>query len=282
MNKNTIKSKAKHQTKQFIRRWHRRFGLAVSLWLILLAVTGILLNHSDDLSLQKSYVDSHWIIKLYGIKAPQKVLCFQSDRDETSVCQIDDQIYQQSHWLVSAQKTLMGFYPLADFQVLVTQNDVFVYTSDWQLVEHFNLDNGLPGWINKVGLLTADIKKPNDTGSISSDKPKFSQVSLVFKIEEKNWQLDQDLNWQEIAVEKLAGKSIQYKMAAIATNNQTKQLQQAYLTRQITLLHFLQDLHSARIFSKVGTYFTDLVALLLIALTISGLVTWLKRNAKKT
>jgi len=267
LNKVALKSKEKNQTKQLIRRWHRRIGVVVSLWLILLAVTGILLNHSDDLSLQKSYVNYDWIIKLYRIKAPQKIVCFQSDKNKGSVCQIGDQIYLQNDWLMNTKGLLIGFYQRVDFNYIITQQDVFVYTLDWQLIEHFNLDNGLPGDINMVGTLSSKT-------SITSQMLQL-QMPLLFKIEGKTWRLDQALIWKVLDNETV------HRLPVInPTKNLKEQLQQAYLTRQITLLHFLQDLHSARIFSLTGKYLTDLVALLLIALSISGLITWIKRNGK--
>ncbi|MDQ7049010.1 MAG: PepSY domain-containing protein [Enterobacterales bacterium] len=267
MNKNQKQSNGKHQTKRLIRRWHRRIGVAVSLWLILLAITGILLNHSDDLSLQKSYVDSDWIINLYRIKAPQNIACFQPHKNDLSVCQIGDQIYLQNNWLLNTKRQLIGFYQLADFNYVITQQDVFIYTSDWQLIEHFNLDNGLPGAISMVGTYSSKTNMAYQT--------QLLQVPLLFNIEGKTWLLDQELIWKV-----LDNKTINPQSVISPTKNLKEQLQQAYLYRQITLLHFLQDLHSARIFSLTGKYLTDLVALLLIALSISGLITWIKRNRK--
>ncbi len=264
LNNKTKPLNGNKQTRKLIRRWHRRIGVGISLWLILLAVTGILLNHSDDLSLQKNYVSSRWIIDLYQIKAPANAICFKPDQTNEQVCQIGPQIYQQNKWLINSNQKLLGFYPLADFQLVITQDKVLVYTSNWQLIEDFNQENALPGRIDK--LIFSKASKPNT-------------IPLLFIIDNKNWQLDQDLNWQ-LSKEKELEADIQFKPAIQPTKEHREKLQQAYLSRQISLLHFLQDLHSARIFSKFGKYFTDLVALFIILLTLSGLITWLKRNGK--
>ena len=49
---------------------HKYIGIAVCIILIHLAVTGIFLNHTQDLDLDKHYVTSSWILDQYGLKVP--------------------------------------------------------------------------------------------------------------------------------------------------------------------------------------------------------------------
>ena len=72
--------------KNLFRKWHRRIGFAAALFLINLAVTGILINHSDDLELHKTYVTSDWITKAYGIRSPNSARCIE----KLKLCQIGD------------------------------------------------------------------------------------------------------------------------------------------------------------------------------------------------
>ena len=47
-------------------RWHRRLGLAAALFVLLLAGSGILLNHTADLGLERRFIDWPLLHRLYG------------------------------------------------------------------------------------------------------------------------------------------------------------------------------------------------------------------------
>jgi hypothetical protein len=46
-------------------RWHRRAGLAAAAILLLVTATGILLNHTSELSLSRKYVGESWLLSLF-------------------------------------------------------------------------------------------------------------------------------------------------------------------------------------------------------------------------
>ena len=48
--------------------WHRRIGLLGLLLVIILAVTGILLNHTEKFKLDETYINNAWLLNWYGIK----------------------------------------------------------------------------------------------------------------------------------------------------------------------------------------------------------------------
>ena len=56
--------------------WHRRIGLFAVLFIIFLVVTGIALQHSDDLKLTKIFLSNTWLLKYYGIK-PNPITTYQ-------------------------------------------------------------------------------------------------------------------------------------------------------------------------------------------------------------
>ena len=49
--------------------WHRYIGLAAALFVIVLTVTGLLLNHTEELGLDSSSVQSDTLLDWYGIHA---------------------------------------------------------------------------------------------------------------------------------------------------------------------------------------------------------------------
>ena len=70
-----LKKQNDKRRKNLFRKWHRRIGFTAAIFLLNLAITGIMLNHYDDLELHKKYIESDWIIGMYGIKAPDNIIC---------------------------------------------------------------------------------------------------------------------------------------------------------------------------------------------------------------
>ena len=57
----------------WLRRLHRWLGLTAAAFVLLLAVTGLLLNHADTLSLDHHRLRADWIVRLYGLEPPALV-----------------------------------------------------------------------------------------------------------------------------------------------------------------------------------------------------------------
>jgi hypothetical protein len=68
-------------------------GLTTVLFLILLSITGILLNHTEELKLAKRYVQSEWILNLYGIKTPSISAAFPIADDVIWISFISNKLY---------------------------------------------------------------------------------------------------------------------------------------------------------------------------------------------
>ena len=49
--------------------WHRYMGLAAALFVVLLASTGLLLNHTERLGLAQRYISAGPLLDWYGIEA---------------------------------------------------------------------------------------------------------------------------------------------------------------------------------------------------------------------
>jgi hypothetical protein len=71
--------------------FHLYVGLGISLLLIHLSITGIFLNHTDDLDLNKTYISSEWILNLYGLNVPKPSKIFTLQQDNIS--QFDAEVF---------------------------------------------------------------------------------------------------------------------------------------------------------------------------------------------
>ncbi|MBT3513684.1 MAG: hypothetical protein HN470_06760, partial [Nitrosomonadales bacterium] len=66
-------------TLKSINQVHKFTGIAVCVFLIHLSITGIFLNHTEDLGLDEKYTASPMILALYNISMPNKEESFSVD-----------------------------------------------------------------------------------------------------------------------------------------------------------------------------------------------------------
>jgi len=64
-----MSQKKRQRKKKPLLIWHRYLGLASALFVIILSITGILLNHTESLRLDERPVAQRWLLNIYGIAA---------------------------------------------------------------------------------------------------------------------------------------------------------------------------------------------------------------------
>jgi len=252
--------------KNLFRKWHRRIGFTAAIFLINLAVTGILLNHSDDLELHKQYISSDWIVTFYGIKAPTSAQCLGANPSTKNICQLGEKIYLAQQPLIESPSKLIGLLEFDDLLYLATSQELFIYTKEFELVEVMDKTSGLPTPIRMM------IKLDQPDNEISVD----GQINemLIIMGSQKAWRFDQvGLKWK-------VAELMAIMPPRLHTLEQEKlaELQNIYLDHQLTYLKFIQDLHSGRIFFLSGKLVTDLAGIIIIVLIFSGFYAWQKRK----
>jgi hypothetical protein len=60
---------------QWLARWHRRIALLVAIWLVALAITGLLINHAHDFGLDSSRLPAPLQRLAYGIEVADTDFC---------------------------------------------------------------------------------------------------------------------------------------------------------------------------------------------------------------
>src|SRR5580765_1208385 len=68
----------RHLLLRLLRRWHRRIGFAAMLFFLILAVTGLALNHGQGLGLDGRFVHAGWLARWYGVKTEPPRHAFRS------------------------------------------------------------------------------------------------------------------------------------------------------------------------------------------------------------
>ena len=234
-----------------ILRLHIYVGLGISLLLIHLSITGIFLNHTDDLELNKTYISSKWILNLYGLNVPRPSKIFTIQQDNFS--QFDTEVFLNNKPIFLFDSELIGVIKNRENFIIAAQDELFIVNQSGVVID-------------KQKILSFTIK------SIGKYKEK-----IVIK--------DEQLN-------KWVGKSISAKWAPIIKDNinwskpgtmtplNKKEIKQYFVGNGISLEQIILDFHSGAIFKKEGKIFFDLVSLLLIFLSISGIWIWLIKRKK--
>ena len=89
-----------------MRRIHRILGAAIALFVLLLATTGILLNHTSDLKLDQRYLTWDWMLSHYGISELNPDAVFLIDNKVIS--QFGQQVFIDATPVLQESRPLKG------------------------------------------------------------------------------------------------------------------------------------------------------------------------------
>lgn len=234
---------------------HRWLGLAAVLFVLLLSVTGLLLNHAEDWGLDRRYVSWNWAIAALGIRAPEPSASF-ADRGHR-VTQLGSRAYFDRQEIPAAVPSLHGFVVLEPLAAAATPNTLLLLTTDGQFVEALDLSAELEAPVSRIGR---------------------SGGRLVLEAGRELWLADAEVSafapWQNAEQAAVTWSTESAPPAA-----QLAALEDLYRGRGVTVERLLLEIHSGRILGAAGTLLLDLLAVILIVLGISGVVVWLRSRA---
>lgn len=238
------------------RTLHRLAGLTGLLLFILLALTGIALNHSDALGLPDSHIQSPWLLRWYGREV-------QPVRQGYAVGQqwlssVGDRLYINQSALDADSEQLLGAVASGPLRVAATDTGLWLFTAEGELVEH--LSSGVAIRVRAIGH-AADASVVIDT----PDGPQQADADL--------------LNWSRYPGDRDA---IVWSQPRELPPTLAAQLARQHYGDGPSWERLLLDLHSGRLFGIPGWLpnwlLADLAALLILWLSFSGLWMWLRHH----
>jgi len=240
-----------------LRRWHRRLGVAVALFAVLLSVTGLLLNHTEELGLDSSYVRSDALLDWYGISPPGKPLSYEAGGHWIS--QLGERLYFDERELaVDAPGRLLGAVALADRVVVAIEGYLMLFDLSGELLETLGGAQGAPAGTRLIGV---------------------KDETLVVRASHGDYLADKDLlKWEEGKKDGRAPAPVDAYWAEPGTlpRGLHDQLIEAYRGKGLSLERVLLDLHSGRIMGGAGRVAVDIGAVLFLVLAASGIGMWLR------
>lgn len=247
--------KRKHRnSRKSLYLWHRYVGLFATLFIIFITLSGIALNHTDDLALKKQYISSQFLLDSYNIQAPTQLLQFKTPTH--TVTQADSFLFINTSDAITADAQLIGAVHLDEFLVISLTNALLLIDSNNQVIETLSGLDGIPNTITALGY------------------DQNQQVTLLAN--EQLYQLDSNLNVEQVPW----NDNIHWSSKNIIPPSASKLAIQQYKSNIISLETLFLDIHSGRFFGSYGTLFFDLIGVLVLFLALTGIIIWARQRTK--
>jgi PepSY-associated transmembrane protein len=231
-----------------IHKWHKKIGVFSALFVISLATSGIILNHSQQINLNKKYIQSEWLLDLYQVKPAKNPIGYRSSN--ILVTQVGGRLYFNEHEIAEGINKLVGIVNINDLAVIAYDGQLTLLTEEGEIVEHLTGTVGVPAGMSAIG--------------------KDEQENLIIKAAHGYYRVNLDeLDWHEYDyLDAWWSKSSSIPEELMA--NLLKQ----YRGRGLTAERVLLDFHSGRVVGQWGVYVVDLIAMIFLILAMSGVWMW--------
>lgn len=226
---------------RLLRRWHARVGFTAMLFFLILAVTGLVLNHGRDLRLDGQYLYLSWLSRWYGIKTEPPHQAFRSGHHEL--------IAANGRWLFDGRifgeklPRPIGLIEIPDLVVIASDAALYVYRDDGELVDRLGPD-ALPGVpIQAIGSSARKLIVGTASGT-------FASADV--------------LSWQPVPRQRVV-----WSVPSGLTVAERRAYEET-LAPGVAVQQLLLDLHSGRFAGHYGPLIVDLLAVMLLVLSVTG------------
>lgn len=236
---------------------HRIAGLSAVLFLLLLAVSGIAINHDEALRLDKRFVSAGWLLDWYGIETPREIASVTAG--DVWVSQIGDRIYVNGRELPGRYGELAGAVATTDAIAIGAGSTILLVATNGDLIEALGSEHGVPHELRAIGIANGQV---------------------VVRSRHGMWMTDRNFGaWREAP-----GIAATWSSPAALPPDVRARVVEAWRGAGLPASRVVADLHSGRLFGRMGVFFMDIVALVIVMLAASGIwLWWLRRreNARK-
>lgn len=235
-----------------IQRWHKKIGVFVALFASLLVISGIALNHSQQLKLNTSYIQTEWLLDLYQIQSASEPVGYLTSG--TRVIQVGERVYFNGGEIAKDVSTLIGMIDIDDMYIVAYDGQLTLLTKAGDIIEHISGAEGVPAGMTAIGY--------------------DDQANVIIKAAHGFYRVNLDsLDWKEF--DQLEAT---WSEAALIPEQVKAELLKQYRGSGLTIERVLLDIHSGRIVGPWGVYFVDIVAMFILILACTGAWMWWKRK----
>lgn len=226
---------------RFLRRWHARIGFAALLFFVLMAVTGVALNHGGALGFNSRHLHAAWLARWYGLQYDEPRQAYRTAHHLL--------VGANGRWLLDARALgeklppPVGLVEIGDLMVVAGEKSLYLYRADGALVDRLDA-SALPGVpLGAIGAGDGEVVVQTPGGPFTS-----ADVLL----------------WRS-GMPKSVAWSTPTPLAAADRDAYAQRLVPGVSVQTVLL-----DLHSGRFLGSLGPVLFDLAAIILSLLALSG------------
>ncbi|HSH28688.1 MAG TPA: hypothetical protein VK971_02180, partial [Thiohalobacter sp.] len=208
--------------------WHRYIGLSAALFVLILAVTGLLLNHTERFAFDSRHVSTDWLLDWYGIQAPDSYTSYALEGSHVTL--FGRHLYHNLHELEGEHERLIGALRVGELIVVAVDSEILLLMSDGELVERLTGSEGVPSGMRRLGLGTAGAL-------VVEGGHAYYQPDADF-IQWRHWEGDSE--------------TVTWAQTDTLPAELYEELVEHYRGEVLPLERVLLDLHSGRIFGRHG------------------------------
>ena len=231
--------------------WHRLAGMVSAVFILVLAITGILINHTHELGLGERYVNSGALLSWYGMTAPADTASYSVGH--SWITQIGDQLYYDKKQIDGRYGKMIGAVALEDGVAIALADMLLLLDRQGNIVEQLRTLQGLPRDIDAIGELDGQLVARGPQVQYRADK--------------------EFVRWQAVRSQK-----VRWASPAAAPEELKAGIQQLYRNQMLSMEQVVRDLHNGRILGSWGYWLMDAAALAFIVLAVSGVWLWWRRR----
>ena len=234
--------------------WHRYMGVSAAIFVLVIAVTGLLLNHTEDFQFDSKHVQSDWVLDWYGIKAPRDMHSFLAG--DRYVTLMGEHLYLNRREVEGSFQQLVRATLNKDMFVVAVSDSILLLSPRGELIDRLQRSDGIPAGILRIG---------SDAGG-----------AVIVQTSLDRYQPDADfLHWSRWDNDPA---SVRWATPSPLDPKLKSALQHHFRGEVLPVERVILDLHSGRFFGQLGPWVFDAAAVLLILLSLSGTWIWLKRR----
>lgn len=234
-----------------MRRMHRSLGAGVAMFVVFMVVSGLAINHSGTLGLARHHVSSTGLLNWYGIEGPESINSYRVREHWVSFAGsqvfVDDQV-------ITTLADGVGAVQAGPFIIVAGSRELILLDTEGRLVERIGWNGTQQGVIEAIGKSNEDQVVTRSAGQL--------------------WVADIDLLGWKPLTDNLS--TPQWSLAVSGPDTLQQAIAEHYRGQGLNMERILLDLHSGRIFGRIGVVVYDLLALAVGFLAISGLVFWFR------
>ncbi|HET8730594.1 MAG TPA: PepSY-associated TM helix domain-containing protein [Moraxellaceae bacterium] len=227
-----------------VRRWHRRLGIVSALFVLVLSVTGFLLNRSHELGFDRAPLENSLLRRLYGL-APGSAQAGVVHALPSGDLRAEGGQLRLAGHAIGACPHLVGVVEQSSQVLAVCSNRLWLLTPTGEVIDQADSVRGIPEGLSAVGQGQGQVLLRHGEESLAVDlgdlsiKPAIAPPSVAWSGVPAADDRHDDINWERV----------------------------------------LLDLHSGRLFGPWGVRLVDTMAILFAILAISGLIiSWRRRH----